>query len=217
MRKKSVFITFEGIEGMGKSTVTHAVEKYLDEKNIPYIVTREPGGTPLAESIRRVVLGHHDEKVCEAAELMLMFASRAQHIEEKIKPALAAGKWVLCDRFTDSSFAYQGGGRKLSMERIAQLESWVQGDLQPNLTLLLDGPVELGLHRIKKRTKDRIEKEDHDFFNRIRATYLDRAKQFPDRFVILDANKTRTEVKEAAIKAVNILCMNGRQNDTLES
>ena len=158
MKNKAIFITFEGIEGMGKSTVVRAVQEHLESLSIPLIMTREPGGTPLAESIRKVLLGHHTEPLCESAELMMMFASRAQHIEHKIKPALAMGQWVLCDRFTDSSFAYQGGGRKLSKTRIELLEQWVQGDLQPDLTILLDGPVELGLHRIKKRTKDRIEK-----------------------------------------------------------
>ncbi len=186
---KGYFITVEGIEGAGKSTAMQYCRQLLESKDIPLVVTREPGGTPVAEEIRQLLLHYHEESVCDDTELLLMFAARAQHLAKLIKPALEAGKWVLCDRFTDASFAYQGGGRGIPVERLQIIEEWVQRGLQPDLTLLLDLPVEQGMARIQKRsTKDRIEKEKNDFFQRVRDMYLQRAEQYSDRYRIIDAS-----------------------------
>lgn len=163
----------------------------------PVVITREPGGTLIAEEIRALLLGEHSETMCSDTELLLMFAGRAQHLTQLIRPALAAGQWVLCDRFTDASYAYQGGGRGIAEQRIAVLESWVQQDLQPDITILLDLPVEMGLQRIIKRGNlDRIETEQQAFFQRVRDCYLERAKQFPNRFRIVDASQSLAKVKE---------------------
>jgi dTMP kinase len=200
------FITVEGIEGAGKSTAIQFITNYLQSNNIPLRVTREPGGTPIAEDIRRLLLMPHEENVATDTELLLMFASRAQHIANVIRPALAKGEWVLCDRFTDASYAYQGGGRGIPNERIAVLETWVQGELQPDLTLLLDLPAEMGLMRIKDRkTQDRIEREHHDFFARVRQAYLDRAKRFPQRFKIINAAADLPQVQAQLVAALNPL------------
>lgn len=183
------FITVEGIEGVGKSTCIAYISKYLMQKKIPLCVTREPGGTPIAEQIRQILLTRHTEIMADDTELLLMFASRAQHLTRVIKPALAAGKWVLCDRFTDASYAYQGGGRGVALERIAILETWVQHDLRPDLTLLLDAPVEQALMRMKHRAHpDRIEAEQQQFFQRVRDTYLLRAAKSPERYRVIDAS-----------------------------
>ncbi len=193
------FITVEGIEGVGKSTNIQFIQDWLEGQGIPYIHTREPGGTELGEKLREMLL--HGGAVCDDAELLMMFASRAQHISEKIKPALQAGTWVICDRFTDSTYAYQGGGRQLNIENIKQLEQIVHSGLQPDLTLLLDAPVEIGRARAAKRgAADRIEAEDLAFFNRVRDMFLSRAKQF-ERYDVIDAAQPLDQVQEA-IKTV---------------
>ncbi|HRF88420.1 MAG TPA: dTMP kinase, partial [Pseudomonadales bacterium] len=184
------FITIEGGEGVGKSTNIACVESFLQAQAISYVKTREPGGTPLAEEIRSLLLAPRDEKVCEKTELLLMFAARAQHLQQVILPALQRGEWVICDRFTDATYAYQGGGRKLSLDTIATLETVVQGGLQPDLTLLLDVDVGTGLARLGNREQiDRFEREQQDFFEAVRAMYHQRAKQFTERFRIVDAGQ----------------------------
>ena len=191
------FITIEGIEGVGKTTNVQFVAQYLKNKGIPLVVTREPGGTPLAELLRDTLLSPRDEQVSEITELLVMFAARAQHIKQVIEPALAAGKWVLCDRFTDATYAYQGGGRGIAKEKIKILEKMVQDKLQPDLTLLLNAPVEIGLKRALKRSAaDRFEQETTAFFNRVAAVYLERAREFPQRFTLIDATQPLTAVQE---------------------
>lgn len=185
--KQGLFITVEGTEGVGKSTNIAFIENWLKENDIPFISTREPGGTELGEQLRNLLL--HGGDVSDKAELLMMFASRAQHLNEKIIPALEQGKWVVCDRFTDSTFAYQGGGRQLPLAWISGLEGLVHGDRQPDLTLLLDAPVEIGMARAAKRSAaDRIESESLAFFNRVRHQFLDRAKQF-ERYTVVDATQ----------------------------
>lgn len=198
------FITFEGIEGAGKSTALKFTQKYLQKKGIETVVTREPGGTKISEAIRKLLLDHNDEVMAADTELLLYFASRAQHIAQVIKPALKEGKIILCDRFTDSSFAYQCGGRAISQERIAILEQWVHQGLQPNLTILMDLPVSVGRERAKKRNAlDRIEVEQNSFFVRVRAHYLKRAKQYPERFRVVDASVTLGKIKKALQKIID--------------
>lgn len=182
------FITLEGSEGVGKTSNMEFIKSFLDKANIEYIETREPGGTPLGEALRNTLLGEDFKGMADDTELMLMFAARAEHVAKVIRPALENGQWVLCDRFTDSTFAYQGGGRQLDMDRITGLEQWVLGDLRPDLTLLLDAPVEIGRERAGKRsTPDRFEQERDAFFNRVRETYLQRAKDDPNRMKVIDA------------------------------
>ncbi len=194
--QRGLFITMEGIEGVGKSTNLEFVRQYLCEHGEQVVITREPGGTEMGEKIRGLLLDHRNQKMADDTELLLMFAARAQHIAEVIEPALAAGKWVLCDRFTDATYAYQGGGRGIDIERIAQLEQWVQGALRPNITLLLDAPVAVGLARAAKRKQepDRFEREKQDFFERIRAAYLALAAQHPNRYRVIDAGQTLDRV-----------------------
>lgn len=193
---KPYFITLEGIEGAGKTTVIkQIIVPYLNKKNIDFITSREPGGTKIAEDIRQVLLMHHEEKMCSDTELLLMFASRAQHIAHVIKPALKQGKWVISDRFTDASYAYQGGGRNIPSERIAVLENWVQGDLRPDLVLVLDISPKVGLLRTKNISSlDRIESEQLDFFQRVRDCYLERARQNPQRYKVIDANQSLAKI-----------------------
>jgi len=196
-----VFITVEGIEGVGKTTNMAFIQDYLQSHQVKLTVTREPGGTPLAERIRGLLLTNHDESLNDDAELLLVFAARAQHLSRLIKPALAKGGWVLSDRFTDATYAYQGGGRGLSMQMIADLENTVQGPLRPNLTLLLDVPVEVGLARAGQRGElDRFEREKQTFFEKVRDTYLQRAAAEPNRFCIIDASQPLEGV-QADIKA----------------
>lgn len=203
---KNFFITLEGCEGVGKSTALSFIAKYLTELNWNFVLTREPGGTPIAESIREILLHHDEEKLLPVSELLLMFASRAQHIAHVVRPALESGKSVISDRFTDASFAYQGGGRCVSKARLQTLVDWVQGDLQPDLTLLFDAPIELGLSRIyEKGGLDRIESEKKDFFERVRKSYLERAAEFPERFVIIDATKELGNVEEQIRDAIGRL------------
>jgi dTMP kinase len=185
------FVTFEGIEGVGKSTQLSRVSAALEAYGIEHVVTREPGGTPMAERIRSVVLTQQAEALPPAAELLLMFAARAVHLGNLIEPSIAAGRWVLCDRFTDATFAYQGGGRGVDANAIRQLESLVQGNRRPDLTFLLDAPVELALERARRRNgsarADRFESERLEFFVRVRGAYLERAAAEPQRIAVLDA------------------------------
>jgi dTMP kinase len=182
------FITLEGGEGAGKSTMMERVADWLAQSGYRVVKTREPGGTVLAEKLRDILLDRNNLLISGKAELLLMFAARAQHLDELIRPALARGDWVLCDRFTDATWAYQGGGRGLPREDIEALETLVHGDLQPDLTLLLDLPVELGLKRASRRSEaDRFEMEPSRFFEQVRHAYLERAAAAPERFVVIDA------------------------------
>ncbi|MCP4992179.1 MAG: dTMP kinase [Gammaproteobacteria bacterium] len=190
------FITIEGIEGAGKSSNIAFLQRYLEDQGRELIFTREPGGTALGEEIRQLLLGHKHTGMADDTELLLMFAARAEHLSQIILPALMSGKWVICDRFTDASYAYQGGGRGIARERIAGLESWVQGDLRPDLTLIFDLPVEVGLERAGKRSKpDRFESEKTVFFDKVRAAYLEIAQADPKRVNVIDASKTLPEVQ----------------------
>lgn len=195
--KRGCFITVEGIEGAGKSTVMQFIKEYLSAHKIECVVTREFGGTEIAEKIRHVLLNQiHKEKMCSDTEILLAFAQRAQHLARLILPSLEDGKWVLCDRFTDSTYAYQGSGRGVALDRIAVIEEWVQRGLQPDYTLLLDLDVELGLHRVKHRQEglDRIESEELYFFEKVRQGYLERAQQYPERFRVIDASLPQPQV-----------------------
>ena len=197
MMARGQFITFEGTEGVGKSTQLTNAASTLDQMGVAYIVTREPGGTPMAEAIRELLLAPRDEPVNEITELLLMFAARAQHLHTRILPALERGQWVLCDRFTDATFAYQGGGRGVPEERIALLETLVQGDIRPDHVVVLDAPVDTGMARARKRGElDRFEQEDLDFFQRIRDAYLARASTEPARYHVVDAARPLAEVSE---------------------
>lgn len=188
------FLTIEGIEGVGKSTQVARLSRGLTLRRIAHVVTREPGGTPLAERIREIVLNSRDEALPPAAELLLMFAARAVHLTNHVEPNLREGRWVVCDRFTDATYAYQGGGRRLSMESIRQLETLVQGARRPDLTVLLDAPVEQALKRARQRqplaAADRIESERAEFFERVRDVYRARAAAEPNRVVVLDATQS---------------------------
>ena len=196
------FVTVDGGEGAGKSTQMESIREYLERRGYRVVMTREPGGTSLGEEIRALLLGHRDGGMTLAAETLLMFAARAEHLERVIRPALAAGYWVLCDRFTDATYAYQGGGRGLPLERIAVLEDWVQGELRPDLTLLLNVPVATGLMRAGRRgVADRFEREDVIFFERVRAIYLERAAREPDRYRIVDASQS-VEAVRAEVETV---------------
>jgi len=199
---KPLFITLEGSEGVGKTSNLEYIKSMLNSANIDFIETREPGGTPLGEALRNTLLGEDFKGMSDDAELMLMFAARAEHVAKVIRPALEQGKWVLCDRFTDSTFAYQGGGRQLDTSRIEGLEQWVLGDLRPDLTLLLDAPVEVGRERAGKRSApDRFEQEQDGFFNRVRDMYLQRAKNDPQRMKVIDAS-LNLEAVQAQIKII---------------
>ncbi len=196
MATKGRFITIEGVEGVGKTTNIEFIESLFAQHKINYIKTREPGGTPLAESMRELLLQNREERFDSTAELLLMFAARSQHLNEKILPALEQGQWVLCDRFTDATYAYQGGGRQLSKQTIAELEALVQGELRPDMTLILDLPVEIGLERAAKRSeKDRFENEQVAFFERVRNAYLERAEANPERYAVINAEVSLAEVQ----------------------
>ena len=196
--KQGQFITVEGTEGVGKSTNMAFIEGWLKEAGKELVITREPGGTVLGEKLRLVLLDAKEQSMCDDTELLLMFAARAQHMQEIILPALDAGKWVLCDRFTDSTYAYQGGGRGIDMSRIAELEQWVQGTRRPDMTLILDLPIDVGLERAGKRSEpDRFEMEKHDFFNRVRATFLSRAAKNPERYEVIDASPSIIDVQQS--------------------
>lgn len=191
-----LFITLEGPEGAGKSTNRDYLASKLAEQGVEVVLSREPGGTPLAERIRELLLTPSDESMAADTELLLVFAARAQHLAQVIRPALERGCVVLCDRFTDATYAYQGGGRGLSETRIAELERFVQGDLRPDLTLVFDLPIEVGLSRAAARGRlDRFEQEGSTFFNAVRQTYLQRAQAAPQRYSIVDAAQTLEHVQ----------------------
>lgn len=200
--QRGKFISVEGIEGVGKSTNIAVIVDCIEAAGHRVVTTREPGGTPLAEDIRELLVGHNDETIPEIAELLLVFAARSLNVNNVIIPALEAGKWVLCDRFTDSSRAYQGGGRGIPLETIDRLADWVHGDLWPDLTILLDAPVEIGMQRAGKRSSpDRFEQERHDFFQRVRACYLELAIREPTRFAVIDTTQSLADVK-AQVRAL---------------
>ncbi len=197
------FITVEGGEGAGKSSNLAYVQSLLERAGRPVLFTREPGGTPLGESIRELLLGHQHTGMADETELLLMFAARAEHLHQKILPALRAGTWVLCDRFTDASYAYQGAGRGIARERIATLERYVQGNLRPDLTLLLDLPVETGLARACSRSEpDRFEKEALGFFERVRHGYLAIAEAEPQRVKVIDATPDLAQVQRQIAEVI---------------
>jgi len=202
------FVTFEGIEGVGKTTQVARLSSVLSAREIAHVVTREPGGTPLAESIRQVVLTAREETLPPTAELLLMFAARAVHLANHIEPNLRAGRWVICDRFTDATYAYQGGGRQLSAEPIRELEHMIQGTRRPDLTILLDAPVEGALARAAARNAgsaaDRFERERSEFFDRVRNAYLARAAAEPDRIVLVDATQNVDEVSARILEQLKV-------------
>ena len=198
------FVTFEGLDGAGKTTQVRAVAEALGEQGLDVEITREPGGTRLGERLRELLLG--DEPLIPDVELLLLFAARADHIERRIRPALGRGAWVLCDRFTDASYAYQGGGRGIPAERIAVLESWVQHELRPDLTIVLDLPVEAGLARISgglfPETRDRFEREHLAFFERVREAYLARCREHPERYRRIEGTLDVPDVTRAILAAL---------------
>jgi len=198
--QRGLFITIEGIEGVGKSTNIDVLVDTLQAAGVRVEVTREPGGTPLAEDIRDLLVRQSDEPMPEIAELLLVFAARSLHVNNVIIPALEAGTWVVSDRFTDSSRAYQGGGRGIPMETINRLAGWVHGDVRPDLTILLDAPVDIGMQRAGRRGElDRFEDERDDFFQRVRACYLQLAADEPDRFVVVDTTGPLEAVKQQIV------------------
>jgi dTMP kinase len=201
MAKRGRFITLEGGEASGKSTNLKLMASWLNSQKISHVITHEPGGTPFAEKIRNLLLHtESSDPIAENTELLLMFASRAQHVKSVIEPALARGDWVVCSRFSDSSYAYQGGGRGIDVKKISALEAFTHPDLQPDLTILLDLPVEVAFERSKKRASaDRIEKESQQFFERVRAGFLSRAAAHPERFQIIDATQPLEQVSQEVI------------------
>lgn len=202
-RERGRFITLEGIEGAGKSTQLAVARRCLEARGIDVLATREPGGTPIGERIRSLLLDPAREGMATDTELLLMFAARTEHIAQKILPALEQGTWVLCDRFTDATYAYQGGGRGVARERIAFLEDHVQGPLRPDLTLLFDLPVALGLSRAGKRSKaDRFESETVRFFEDVRAAYLAIAKSQPDRVEVIEADAGLEQVSASVQRRI---------------
>ncbi len=197
------FITLEGIEGAGKSTMLNFISEQLQQAGNEVVVTREPGGTRVGEKLREILLDNSNTQLSDDAELLIIFAARAQHLQQVIRPALNAGQYVLCDRFTDASYAYQGGGRNMSTERIRQLEDWAQQGLKPDLTILFDLDVATGLRRAGKRgDADRFEQEHVDFFERIRQCYIDRASVEPERFRVIDAASTVDNVKQQILEVL---------------
>jgi dTMP kinase len=208
------FITFEGGEGAGKSTQIARAAQWLTARGVEVVLTREPGGTPRAERLRVVLLERDSEPMPQSCELLLMFAARATHLDNLVRPAVARGAWVLCDRFTDATYAYQGGGRGLPRAQIDALVDIVHPDLQPDLTLLLDLPVAAGLARAAHRNgadgPDRFESEQLAFFERVRATYLERARQEPARFRVIDASVSLDDVTHAVAAALEPLLASSR-------
>lgn len=203
------FITLEGIDGAGKSTQLAWIVELLQRAGLQTMVTREPGGTALGEQLRALLLDKTMTMHAET-EALLMFAARREHLDKVILPALAQGQWVISDRFTDASFAYQGGGRGLDSSKLSILEQWVQGTLQPDVTLYFDVPVEVGQQRVSQiKNMDRFEKEQADFFQRVRTAYLDRARQFPERIKLIDSSRSLTEVKAAVEQTLQPLLHHG--------
>ncbi len=202
------FLTIEGVDGAGKTTAKDVVLRWLQACGREFITTREPGGTPLAEQLRTLVLAEHKEQVADTTELLLMFAARSQNLSERIEPALAAGKVVVCERFTDATYAYQSGGRGIDGQRIAVLEQLVQGDRRPDMTLLLDIAPQVSLARVRGRVisqgdeLDRIEQETLEFFQRVRATYLQRAATFAEQYVVIDASQSLPDVEQQIVAAL---------------
>lgn len=193
---RGLFITLEGVEGVGKTTNLEYIERWLAARQIPVVVTREPGGTPIGEKIRALLLDDQAGPIDPVTELMLVFAARAQHLNEVVKPALKAGNWVLCDRFTDATYAYQGGGRRLPASLIGKLEVLVQDGFQPDKTFYLDLDVAIGLQRAASRSAaDRFEKENRAFFEDVRAAYWRRINENPERFEVIDASPPLPEVQ----------------------
>lgn len=212
-KERGLFITIEGVEGVGKSTNIETIHEFLNQNNIDHVVTREPGGTLIAEKIRELLLQVQEEKLTGLSELLLVFAARAQHIDTLIEPALAAGKWVICDRFTDATYAYQGGGRGLDKAKIAELETMVQQHLRPDLTIILDLDPQMGMERAAKRgSLDRFEQEELKFFNDVRRCYLDIAEAQPERCVVVDASQDLQQVKSNLLQLLDEKLM-GRRND----
>jgi dTMP kinase len=200
------FITVEGIEGAGKSSHIEAMRAHLEACGIKVRLTREPGGAPVSESIRQLLLDPGNLGMDADTELLLVFAARAEHLAKVIRPSLEAGEWVLCDRFTDATYAYQGGGRGIEASRIAALEDWVQGKLRPDLVVLLDIDPEVGLARAASRSdKDRFEQEDAAFFHRVRRVYLDRAAAVPKRYRVIDSSGERDSVRERILHVLAAL------------
>ena len=194
------FITFEGVDGAGKSTHLEWFANALRQRGIDLLVTREPGGTPMGERLREILL---NEPMHAETEALLMFAARREHVEQVIRPALQRGAWVISDRFSDASFAYQGGGRGVPLAKLEQLEQWVHSDLQPDLTLLFDIPIEIARQRLANNVSlDRFEQERGDFFERVRQAYLARATKNPQRFAVIHAEKTMPEVQQALAQIV---------------
>ncbi|BCK87592.1 thymidylate kinase [Sideroxyarcus emersonii] len=194
------FITFEGVDGAGKSTHLEWFANVLRQRGIDLLVTREPGGTPMGERLREILL---NQPMHAETEALLMFAARREHVEQVIRPALQRGTWVISDRFSDASFAYQGGGRGVALAKLEQLEQWVHGDLQPDLTLLFDIPIEIARQRLANNVSlDRFEQERGEFFERVRQAYLARAAQSPQRFAVIHAEKTMAEVQQALAQIV---------------
>ena len=202
------FITLEGIDGVGKSTQMRRVQRLLKESGVEAILTREPGGTALAEEIRALLLTLRDEPVAPMTELLLIFAARSQHLERVIRPALRAGTWVLCERFTDATYAYQGGGREMGEAPVAHLEKLVQAGLQPHLTIFLDAGPKVAAERMRGRLGDRFEREQAEFFARVRRAYLTRARLL-DRMVVVDGAGSETKVAAAIADAVRPLLSAG--------
>tara|TARA_R110001606_G_scaffold395664_2_gene568464 strand:- start:77934 stop:78560 length:627 start_codon:yes stop_codon:yes gene_type:complete len=204
------FISIEGIEGAGKSTQLSFIQRYLTEQGKQLVVTREPGGTELGEQIRTLLLTPTNSGMAVDTELLLMFAARAEHVEQVIKPALERGDWVLSDRFVDATFAYQGGGRGIDLQRIATLSDWALKGLQTDVTFLFDLPVEVGQQRVLSRNQgvDRFEQEKVDFFQRIRESYLQRAQQEPDRIKVIDASKSIVEIEVQLTTLLDNLLIN---------
>ena len=189
MTNMSKFITLEGIEGVGKTSNLRYIKECLERAGHDCVVTREPGGTNLGEALRGLLLSHSDDNMSADAELLMMFAARAEHLSKVILPAIENNQTVLCDRFTEATYAYQGGGRMLDVDKISKLEDWVQGDLRPDLTVILDAPVEIGRARAGRRSEpDRIEKEHDDFFQRVREAYIELANHYPHRICLVDAS-----------------------------
>jgi len=198
------FITIEGGEGAGKSTNIEFIKDFLQQKDLDIVLTREPGGTPIAERIRTILLDKSATSIDSDTELLLMFAARSQHLSEVILPALNRGAWVVCDRFTDSTYAYQGGGRGIDMQRIEKLEDWVQGELRPDLTIIFDLPIEVGLERAGKRSQpDRFELEDIQFFERVRDGFLSQAKKNPERYAVINAEPEISVVQNELTQLMN--------------
>lgn len=194
--KRGLFITLEGIEGTGKSSQLDYIRSLLEGRGYECLTTREPGGTPMGEAVRNILLHSDDFAISPRTELMLMFSARCQHLQQVIIPALEKGQCVVCDRFTDASYAYQGAGRGISETDIKILEDWVQGQVQPDLTLLFDASVETGLQRARDRGgADRFESEELDFFTRVREAYLDRARRAPERIKLVNAELSMEQVK----------------------